>query len=115
MDSVTSNNKCPACGYALGFAPWDGESPSDEICPCCGIQFGYDDAHHGEKGTRLVLDAAPKSAAPTASSWRFCRERETSGTAAGVKRSEVRGQKSEVGGQRAEVGNQKSEVSSRQL
>jgi hypothetical protein len=21
-----------------------GSGPSDEICPCCGIQFGYDDA-----------------------------------------------------------------------
>jgi hypothetical protein len=28
----------------LGFEPWSGESPSDEICPTCGIQFGYDDS-----------------------------------------------------------------------
>ncbi len=35
---------CPACGFDGLFAPWDGPTPSDEICPCCGIQFGYDDA-----------------------------------------------------------------------
>lgn len=34
---------CPVCGNELEFAPWRGENPSDEICPCCGIQFGYDD------------------------------------------------------------------------
>ena len=35
---------CPVCDFELGFAPWDGESPSDEICPSCGIQFGYNDS-----------------------------------------------------------------------
>jgi hypothetical protein len=34
---------CPVCGYGLSFSPWEGNSPSDEICPCCFIQFGYDD------------------------------------------------------------------------
>jgi len=34
---------CPVCGYELDFEPWDGDSPADEICPSCGIQFGYDD------------------------------------------------------------------------
>lgn len=35
---------CPACGYKeLWFKPWDGNSAADEICPCCGIQFGLDD------------------------------------------------------------------------
>lgn len=35
---------CPCCGFAqLDIEPWTGDSPSDEICPCCGIQFGYDD------------------------------------------------------------------------
>jgi hypothetical protein len=37
-------NGCPACGYPLDFAPWTGNSPSDEICPCCFIQFGLDDS-----------------------------------------------------------------------
>lgn len=35
---------CPACNYPLGFQPWKNNLPSDEICPSCGIQFGYDDA-----------------------------------------------------------------------
>ena len=38
---------CPACGFGLGFEPWDGDSASDEICPCCRIQFGYNDARPG--------------------------------------------------------------------
>ncbi len=37
------NNLCLACGFDLGFPAWDGDFPSDEICPCCGIQFGFDD------------------------------------------------------------------------
>ena len=35
---------CPACGSELDFEPWKGESAADEICPYCGIQFGYNDA-----------------------------------------------------------------------
>ena len=35
---------CPVCGYQLDFKPWNDVSASDEICPCCGIQFGYYDA-----------------------------------------------------------------------
>jgi hypothetical protein len=35
---------CPVCENKLGFAPWDGDNPSHEICPFCGIQFGYNDA-----------------------------------------------------------------------
>jgi len=38
---------CPSCGYNvfrdLGVYPWDGDLPSDEICPSCSIQFGYHD------------------------------------------------------------------------
>lgn len=41
------SNNCPVCGFDLGFAAWVGNSASDEICPCCGIQFGYDDAADG--------------------------------------------------------------------
>ena len=40
---------CPVCGYRPLFEdPWTGGSPSDEICPCCGTQFGYDDAAGGD-------------------------------------------------------------------
>jgi hypothetical protein len=36
----------------LGFLPWDGKSASDEICPCCYIQFGYDDTNGGDESGR---------------------------------------------------------------
>jgi hypothetical protein len=35
---------CPACQMELDFRPWDGGSASFEICPHCGMQFGYSDA-----------------------------------------------------------------------
>ena len=36
---------CPVCSYPqLTTEPWTAGSPSDEICPQCGTQFGYDDA-----------------------------------------------------------------------
>jgi hypothetical protein len=37
--------KCPVCGYAdLSHPAYNGYgSPSFEICPCCGVQFGYQD------------------------------------------------------------------------
>ena len=41
-------NFCPVCGYDLGFPAWQNGLPSDEICPSCGIQFGYDDSREGE-------------------------------------------------------------------
>ena len=39
-------NKCPVCGYGgLLEAPFDDAgAPSYEICPCCGTEFGYQDA-----------------------------------------------------------------------
>jgi hypothetical protein len=38
---------CPICGYpGLKEPAWgnDGKSPTFEICPCCGCEFGYEDA-----------------------------------------------------------------------
>ena len=36
---------CPACGFeGLDEPPWDGDSPSDDICPSRGMQFGYYDS-----------------------------------------------------------------------
>lgn len=55
MDSVSKRNVCPACGYILDFEPWADGSPSDEICPCCGIQFGYTDAAGGDMQRRTAL------------------------------------------------------------
>ncbi len=48
----SGSHPCPACGFPLDFAPWKGESPADEICPSCGIQFGYDDFAGGNQGQR---------------------------------------------------------------
>jgi hypothetical protein len=38
---------CPACGFEQDEPPWRGEAGSLEICACCGLQFGYDDACGG--------------------------------------------------------------------
>ena len=50
-----SQSRCPACGATLDFAPWEGHSASDAICPCCGIQFGYDDAAGGDLERRVEI------------------------------------------------------------
>jgi hypothetical protein len=34
---------CPACEFDLGEPPCQDGSPSHEICPSCGLQFGYQD------------------------------------------------------------------------
>jgi hypothetical protein len=38
-------NNCRVCGYEMPSPPWgeDGKTPSWEICPCCGTEFGYKD------------------------------------------------------------------------
>jgi hypothetical protein len=49
-------NTCPVCGFAgLKERPWTDGSPSDEICPSCGIQFGYDDAAGGRVDRRAEV------------------------------------------------------------
>lgn len=40
-------NQCKVCGFNYeDFYPWgeDGKSASFEICDCCGVTFGYEDA-----------------------------------------------------------------------
>lgn len=39
------SNNCRVCGLGLSDAPWDEDdkTPSWEICPCCGTEFGYED------------------------------------------------------------------------
>jgi hypothetical protein len=47
-------NKCPVCGYdELREPAYDcfGD-PSFEICPCCGIEFGYEDASRSHESLR---------------------------------------------------------------
>lgn len=38
-------HKCPICNFkGLYQAPYNIQGVgSDEICPCCGFQYGYDD------------------------------------------------------------------------
>ena len=38
-------NNCRVCGLYAIEPPWgsDGETPSWEICLCCGTEFGYED------------------------------------------------------------------------
>lgn len=48
-------NLCPVCGYSLDIPAWMNGYPSEEICPSCGIQFGYDDAAGGEESRRLEI------------------------------------------------------------
>lgn len=38
--------RCRVCGLRQGSPPWgeDGKTPSFEICDCCGVEFGYEDA-----------------------------------------------------------------------
>jgi hypothetical protein len=54
MGSLNSKY-CPVCGFYLDFYPWVGKSPSDEICPCCGIQFGNDDMAGGDINKRRLI------------------------------------------------------------
>lgn len=38
---------CPVCGFPdLDQPPWEPDTgvPSFDICPCCGCEFGYNDA-----------------------------------------------------------------------
>jgi hypothetical protein len=46
------NYICPICGYPELTAPaWDIKTgaPSFDICPCCGGEFGYNDANKQAK------------------------------------------------------------------
>ena len=50
MDAI-----CPVCGFdGLETTPWSGPTPSLEICPSCGTQFGYDDASGGDPVARVA-------------------------------------------------------------
>ena len=40
------NNICPVCGLEFDEEyPWgkDGKTASFDICPCCGVTWGYED------------------------------------------------------------------------
>lgn len=49
-DNMVTRNICPVCGNPDLSEPAYSEEegwPSDEICSCCGYQFGYDDDSEG--------------------------------------------------------------------
>jgi hypothetical protein len=48
LPSVYQAQLCPVCGYQLDFKPWDRNCSSQEICPGCGIHFGYHDVCGGQ-------------------------------------------------------------------
>jgi len=41
-----NKNLCRVCGLFHEDAPWgeDGRTPTFNICDCCGVEFGYEDA-----------------------------------------------------------------------
>jgi len=43
--SQANTHECRVCGYYSEDYPWgeDGKSPTYQICPCCGVQFGVKD------------------------------------------------------------------------
>ena len=49
--------RCRVCGVLLEDPPWglDGRTPLYENCPCCGVEFGYQDAT--PQGARKFRDA----------------------------------------------------------
>ena len=47
---------CKVCGYKLSFESWgdDGNTPTYEICPCCGVEFGNED-YTAESGNIEII------------------------------------------------------------
>ncbi len=44
---MLQNNFCRVCWLDLWYPIWweDGDSPSYDICPCCGTEFWYQDCN----------------------------------------------------------------------
>lgn len=45
-DVVKDPHLCRVCGYYSEEPPWGltGDEPTFDICPCCGVEWGYEDA-----------------------------------------------------------------------
>lgn len=43
---MTRDRYCAICGYEPPSPPWgaEGRLPSFDICPCCGVTWGYEDS-----------------------------------------------------------------------
>lgn len=53
MAMTVNGYVCPVCGYDGLYDPsWNNGVGSDEICPSCGTQFGYDDMAGGDAARR---------------------------------------------------------------
>ncbi|HEU5088394.1 MAG TPA: hypothetical protein VFT99_13150 [Roseiflexaceae bacterium] len=53
---MIQQHQCPVCGYGgLRESP---HAHTFEICPCCGIEFGYDDATSSHAELRAEWIAA---------------------------------------------------------
>lgn len=57
---------CRVCGLEQKIYPWgpSGTKPSFEICACCGVEFGHDDAT--ETGVRRAREKWMKAGYPWA-------------------------------------------------
>lgn len=68
---------CPVCGYRMQEPPWEHGTGSQDICPSCGIQFGYHDARddlhaqiYSERRERWIAGGmAWSSPAPPPEGW----------------------------------------------
>ena len=40
-----SEHNCRICGLYIEDVPWgkDGNCPTYDFCPCCGVEFGHED------------------------------------------------------------------------
>ena len=49
-------NRCRVCGLRFDWPPWgeDQRSPSFDFCPCCGVEWGYQD--HTPLGARAFRE-----------------------------------------------------------
>jgi hypothetical protein len=44
VDDELTGHACPVCHFpGLSEPAWTGNSPSYDICPSCGTEFGYGD------------------------------------------------------------------------
>ena len=56
MSGMADRYVCSVCGFPdLDEPPWTDGSGSNEICPSCGIHFGYDDAAGGDAARREAV------------------------------------------------------------